>query len=199
MIPESQQERVSILQIIQFLIIAFIATWLAIHLPYPYEGRRAIYITSLATSAFSAAARAFIEQTKYDLVDKEGRKVSKWRTSIYEQWSKGYRGVKVRDLPDWFLPLHIALFTVMSVAHVLIASLIVGELIFLRPGYAHLSIPVIVFYHFVTDFEGWKRILTNPKAFYYSFAYSTAGVIFWFVMMQIGIYPSFRELLEIGK
>ncbi|WP_290899542.1 hypothetical protein [Ferroglobus sp.] len=122
-----------------------------------------------------------------------------WKTSIYERWSKGYRGVKVRDLPDWFLPIHIAFFTVMSVAYVLIASLIVGELIFLKAEYSPLSIPLVVFYHFVTDFEGWKRILTNPKAFYYSFIYSAAGVIFWFVMMQIGVFPSFRELFMVGE
>ncbi|WP_148212106.1 hypothetical protein [Ferroglobus placidus] len=140
-----------------------------------------------------------IEQTKYDLVDKEGRKLSKWRTSVYEQWSKGYRGVKVRNLPDWFLPIHIAFFTIMSVAYVLIASFIAGEFVFFKAEYAHLSIPIVIFYHFVIDFEGWKRIITNPKALYYSFAYSTAGVIFWFVMMQIGVFPSFKELFAVTK
>ncbi|RLI76426.1 hypothetical protein DRP05_12925 [Archaeoglobales archaeon] len=125
------------------------------------------------SDASSVVARLFIERSKYELGDKDGRKVPEWKISIYKQWSKGYRGVKVRDLPDWFLPAHIALFTVMSVAYVLIASLIVGELIFLNAEYTQLSIPIVVFYHFITDFEGWRRILTNPKALYYSLIYST--------------------------
>ncbi|MBO8180147.1 MAG: hypothetical protein H0Z19_06655 [Archaeoglobus sp.] len=119
--------------------------------------------------------------------------------SVYERWLKGYRYVKARDLPDWFLPIHVAFFAVMSVAYVFIASVIVGELIFLKAECAHLSIPIVVFYHFVTDFEGWKSVLTSPKALYYSLFYSTAGAVFWFVMMQIGIFPSFKELFMLSE
>ena len=190
----SQKAMVLYTQFIQFFVLLGIAFYLGVtdSISHPTYG------TLLGVSGISVVVRGVIERSKYELRDKEGRRVT-WKVNRYEKWFKGYYAVKVRDLPDWFLPVHIALFTLMSVAYVLIASMIVGELIFLRPGHAHLSFPVIVFYHFVTDFEGWKRILTNPKALYYSFIYSAAGVIFWFVMMQIGVFPSFRELFMVGE
>ncbi|ADC64807.1 hypothetical protein Ferp_0636 [Ferroglobus placidus DSM 10642] len=189
----TDREKFVLLQFFQFLIVCALALVYAVTHPYEY---RIVWTVPLMTSILSIMVRIILQEYVFELRDERGRPTSSWNKWLWETGTK-YKYYKVRDFPSWFMPLHIAGFMFLSAFYCLaIPTIITGKFIFLEPEYAHLSIPIVIYYHFVTDFEGWKRLLKDYKTFYCHIAYTTAGAVFWYLLMAIGVFPKPFDLMQ---